>query len=66
MIPILRFALAIDLILLAYGVYKMGISALYDFEDEESFFIGTRIVITAACVFNVIVALGILFSGGAE
>lgn len=66
MIPILRFALAIDLILLAYGVYKMGISALYDFEDEESFFIGTRIVITAVCVFVVIAALGILFSGGAE
>lgn len=66
MISILRFALAIDLILLAYGVYKMGISALYDFEDEESFFIGTRIVITAVCVFVVLVALGILFSGGAE
>jgi len=66
MISILRFALAIDLILLAYGVYKMGISALYDFEDEESFFIGTRIVITAVCVFVVIVALGILFSGGGE
>lgn len=66
MISILRFALAIDLILLAYGVYKMGISALYDFEDEESFYIGTRIVITAVCVFVVIVALGILFSGGAE
>ena len=66
MISILRFALAIDLILLAYGAYKMGISALYDFEDEESFFIGTRIVITAVCVFVVIVALGILFSGGAE
>lgn len=66
MISILRFALAIDMILLAYGVYKMGISALYDFEDEESFFIGTRIVITAVCVFVVIVALGILFSGGAE
>ena len=66
MISILRFALAIDLILLAYGVYKMGISALYDFEDEESFFIGTRIVITAVCVFVVLVALGILFSGGVE
>ena len=66
MISILRFALAIDTILLAYGAYKMGISALYDFEDEESFFIGTRIVITAICVFVVIVALGILFSGGAE
>lgn len=66
MISILRFAFAIDLILLAYGAYKMGISALYDFEDEESFFIGTRICITAVCVFVVIVALGILFSGGAE
>lgn len=66
MISILRFALAIDLILLAYGVYKMGNSALYDFEDEESFFIGTRIVITAVCVFVVIVALGLLFSGGGE
>lgn len=66
MISILRFALAIDLILLAYGGYKMGISALYDFEDEESYFIGTRIVITAVCWFIVIVALRILFAGGAE
>ena len=66
MISILRFALAIDLILLAYGVYKMGISALYDFEDEESFFIGTRIIIAAVCAFVVLVALGILFSGGGE
>lgn len=63
---ILKFALALDLFLLAFGAYKMGMSALYDFDDEESFFIGARIVITAVCAFVVICALGLLFAGGAE
>lgn len=63
---IIKFALAIDLLLLAYGAYKMGMSALYDFDDEESFLIGARCLITAVCAFAVICAVGLMFAGGAE
>lgn len=62
---IFKIAISIILITMSYGAYRLCMGML-DWDDEESFYIGARILITCACALGVLVAIGILFSGGAE
>ena len=62
---IFKVALSMIMLTAAYGIYRMFTGVL-DFDDEESFYIGARILITSVCLFIVLCAVGILFAGGAE
>lgn len=62
---IFKIAFSVILITMSYGGYRLCMGML-DWDDEESFYIGARILITCVCALVVLVALGILFSGGGE
>ena len=62
---IFKFGCSAILLMMAYGAYKLFMGVL-DFDDEESFYIGARILITSVCLFIVLCAVGLLFAGGAE
>ena len=62
---IFKIALSMIMLTAAYGIYRMFTGVL-DWDDEESFVIGARILITDVCALIVVGALAILFAGGAE
>lgn len=62
---IFKIAFSVILLMMAYGAYKLFMGML-DWDDEESFYVGARILITSACLFIVLVAVGLLLAGGAE
>ena len=60
-----RFGLAVILLTAAYGLQRM-FKGMLDWEDEESFYIGARCLITAVSAFVALIAVALIFGGGAE
>ena len=62
---LMRLAVAIILLSAAYGFYLMLKCVMSDFDDDEAYMIGTRILITDVFAAFVLLALLLIF-GGAE
>lgn len=62
---LMRLAFAIILLSAVYGFYLMFKCVMSDFDDDEAFMIGTRILITDVCAAFVLLAFLLIF-GGAE